>query len=129
MRSLRLRVAQATLQNSLWSLMKSRSSPLSPIRWLRSMIDEISFVHPNVSKKDRELFGFNEGDEHTIGHAVNSTTGDWMMCHLMHFAGIFPSVGIARKNGWNKPIPEGFSEFTVGKRKKKVWILNEIKDL
>jgi len=91
------------------------------------MHNEISFVHPNVSKKDRELFGFDEGDEHTIGHAVNSTTGDWMMCHLMHFAGIFPSVSAARKNGWNKPIPNGFSEFTVGKGKKKVFILNEIK--
>ena len=49
------------------------------------MINEISFVHPDVSEKDRELFGFDDGDEHTIGHAVNSTTGDWMMCHLMHF--------------------------------------------
>ena len=51
------------------------------------------------------------------------------MAHIMHLAGVFPSVGIARKNGWNKPIPEGFSEFTVGKSRKKVWILNEIKDL
>jgi hypothetical protein len=42
---------------------------------------------------------------------------------------MFPSVGIARKNGWNKAIPKGFSEFTVGKSRKKVWILNEIKDL
>ena len=91
--------------------------------------NEISFVHPAVSKKDRELFGFDEGVEHTIGHAVNSTTGDWMMCHLMHFAGFFPSVSAARKNGWNKPIPNGFSEFTVGKGKKKIFILNEIKDL
>jgi hypothetical protein len=52
-----------------------------------------------------------------------------MMAHVMHVAGVFPSVSIARKNGWNKPIPDGFSEFTVGRRKKKVWILNEIKDL
>ena len=91
--------------------------------------DEISFVHPAVSKKDRELFGFDEGVEHIIGHAVNSTTGDWMMCHLMHFAGFFPSVTSARKNGWDKPIPDGFSEFTVGRGRKKVFILNEIKDL
>jgi hypothetical protein len=87
--------------------------------------NEISFVHSAVSKKDRELFGFDEGVEHTIGHAVNSTTGDWMMCHLMHFAGLFPSVSAARKNGWNTPIPAGFSEFTVGKSKKKVFILND----
>ena len=93
------------------------------------MINEISFVHPEVSEKDRKLFGFDDGDEHTIGQAVNSTTGDWMMCHLMHFAGFFSSVSSARKNGWNRPIPEGFSEFTVGKLKKKVWILNKINDL
>jgi hypothetical protein len=47
----------------------------------------------------------------------------------MHVAGVFPSIGIARKSGWNKPIPPGFSEFTVGKNRKKVWILNEFKDL
>ena len=93
------------------------------------MDNEISFIHPNVSKKDKELFGFDEGDVHTIGHAVNSTTGNWMMCHLLHFAGLFPSVSSARKNGWNKPIPSGFSEFTIGKRKKKVFILNEFNDL
>ena len=93
------------------------------------MNNEISFVHPNVSEKDRKLFGFDTGDEHIIGTAVNSTTGDWMLCHLMHFAGLFPSVSAARKNGWNKPIPDGFSEFTIGKRKKKVWILNKINDL
>jgi hypothetical protein len=43
----------------------------------------------------------------------------------MHFAGLFPSVSAARKNGWNTPIPAGFSEFTVGKSKKKVFILND----
>ena len=88
------------------------------------MPNEISFVHPNVSEKDRKLFGFDTGDEHSIGSAVHSPTGDWMMCHLMHFAGFFSSVSAARKNGWNIPIPEGFSEFTVGKAKKKVFILN-----
>ncbi len=93
------------------------------------MPNEISFIHPDVSEKDRKLFGFDTGDEHTIGTAVNSTTGDWMLCHLMHFAGFFPSVSAARKNGWNNPIPDGFSEFTIGKWKKKVWILNKIKDL
>ena len=42
------------------------------------MNNEISFVHHNVSEKDRKLFGFDTGDEHTIGTAVNSTTGDWL---------------------------------------------------
>jgi len=57
---------------------------------------------------------------------INSS---WMMAHIMHRIGLFPSVGIARKNGWNKAIPEGFSEWTVGKNKIKVWILNEFNEL
>ena len=85
--------------------------------------NEFNFLHPKVSDKDIELFGFM--DAPNCFHIEDN----WIMAHVMHMAGVFPSVGIARKNGWNKPIPNGFSEFTVGKSKKKVWILNEIKDL
>ena len=85
------------------------------------MLNEANFLSPKVSDKDRDLFGFDD---------ENIMIGDhWLLAHVMHRAGVFSSVGIARKNGWNKPIPDGFSEFTVGKAKKKVWILNEIKDL
>ena len=85
------------------------------------MLNEVNFLSPKVSDKDRDSFGFDDENIMIEDH--------WIMAHVMHAAGIFPSVGIARKNGWNKPIPEGFSEFTVGKAKKKVFILNEIKDL
>ena len=85
------------------------------------MLNEVNFLSPKVSDKDRDSFGFDDENIMIEDH--------WIMAHVMHMAGIFPSVGIARKNGWNKPIPEGFSEFTVGKSRKKVWILNEIKDL
>ena len=37
------------------------------------------------------------------------------MAHLMVKAGAFNSVTLARKNGWNKPIPNGYSEAKVGK--------------
>ena len=85
------------------------------------MLNEANFLSPKVSDKDRDSFGFDDENIMIEDH--------WLLAHGMHMAGVFPSVGIARKNGWNKPIPEGFSEFTVGKLKKKVWILNEIKDL
>ena len=51
----------------------------------------------------------------------------WIMAHILHKAGTFPSVGQARKNGWNKPIPEGFTFITVGKkaRKKDLFIFVE----
>ncbi len=86
--------------------------------------NEKIFIHPKMSEKDMKSFGFWE-DKDSAWHIEDN----WCMAHIMHLAGVFPSVGIARKNGWNKPIPEGFSEFTVGKSRKKVWILNEIKDL
>ena len=89
------------------------------------MDNEFTFLSPKVPSKDRDLFGFDD-----CGTGENIMIEDhWIMAHVMHLAGVFPSVSIARKNGWNKPIPDGMSEFTVGKRKKKVWILNEIKDL
>ena len=89
------------------------------------MSNEFNFLSPKVSSRDRDLMGFDD-----CGTDMNIMIEDhWIMAHVMHMAGVFPSVGIARKQGWNKPIPDGFSEFTVGKAKKKVWILNEIKDL
>ena len=87
------------------------------------MLNEVSFLHPKVSDKDIELFGFTEAEN------CLHIEDNWLLAHVMHVAGLFPSVGIARKNGWNRPIPRGFSEFTVGKNRKKVWILNEIKGL
>jgi len=81
---------------------------------------EFNFIHPNVSSKDRDIMGFD--DENIM------IEDGWIMAHVMHKVGIFPSVGQARKNGWDKPIQPGFSEFTVGKMKKKVFILNEIQD-
>ena len=78
--------------------------------------NEFNFIHPKMSEKDMKDSAWHIED-------------NWCLAHIMHLSGVFPSVGIARKNGWNKPIPEGFSEFTVGKSRKKVWILNEIKDL
>lgn len=43
-----------------------------------------------------------------------------LMAHVMAKAGIFPSVGQARKNGWNKPLTEG--EWTLTKKKIKVTV-------
>ena len=81
------------------------------------MNNETNFVSPAIELRDLELFGMD--DENII------LGENWILAHVMHAAGLFPSVSIARKNGWNKPIPDGFSEFTIGKGKKKVWILND----
>lgn len=48
----------------------------------------------------------------------------WIMAHLLHHAGLFPSVTQAKKNGWDKPIPSGFDMFVVGKKKITITIWN-----
>ena len=53
---------------------------------------EFNFIHPNMSDKDIESFGFM--DAPNCFHIEDN----WIMAHVMHMVGIFPSVGIARKN-------------------------------
>lgn len=42
---------------------------------------------------------------------------------LMRDLGIFKSSSQAKKNGWDKPIPNGWSDFKVGKKKTRICIL------
>lgn len=44
-----------------------------------------------------------------------------LMAHVMAKAGIFPSVGQARKNGWDKPLTVG--DFTVTKHKIRIRVV------
>lgn len=37
---------------------------------------------------------------------------------ILKFAGVFPSVGEAKRNGWDKEISVGFDMFRVGKLKR-----------
>jgi hypothetical protein len=46
------------------------------------------------------------------------------MAHLLAYFEIFPSVGQAKKNGWDRPIPNGWSEWKIGKLNHKLWIWN-----
>ena len=79
--------------------------------------NEFDFIHENVDPIDINLFDMNGGTHFNDTHTL---------AHIMHWVGICPSVSQARKNGWNKPVPFGFSEFIVGKNKKQVFILNRI---
>jgi len=78
--------------------------------------------HNKISEKDKELFfGPIEPDDEFIEIQDN-----WLMAHILHASGNFPSVSQARKNGWNEPIPDGFTILTVGKKakRKEIFILN-----
>jgi hypothetical protein len=74
----------------------------------------MNFIKPNTTESDKELFfGPLENETFTI------IEDHWNMAHIIHKSGLFPSVGQARKNGWNKPIPDGFTLLTVGKKAKR----------
>lgn len=45
---------------------------------------------------------------------------------ILSKAGIFKSKSDAKRNGWDKPIPDGFNEFFIGKLKNWVCIFNPI---
>ena len=73
-----------------------------------------------MPESDKELFfGPLDGTEEFI-----VIEDHWIMAHIMHAVGIFPSVGQARKNGWNKPIEDGWTDIIVGKLKREITILN-----
>lgn len=79
------------------------------------------FVHESRPVEDREVF-FGPLEE--IGEFI-VFDDSWTMAHVMHSAGIFPSVTQARKNGWNKSIPAGFTEVVAGKLKIEITILGK----
>jgi len=85
---------------------------------------DVDFIKKNTSKKDIELF---LGPVDKKQEQVFFDLKDGMLiAHFMHQAGVFKSVSEARKNGWNKSIPEGFSTFVVSKKRSKITILNII---
>lgn len=49
----------------------------------------------------------------------------WTMAHIAVEMELFPSIGQAKKNGWNDEIPQGYTEKrNIGKMKKALFIHN-----
>ena len=82
---------------------------------------EPMFITKNVNDADKDLF-FGPIDPDDTFIIIDD---HWTMAHIMHKAGIFPSISQARKNGWDKAIPDGFTIKTIGKKgnRKTVFIL------
>lgn len=80
-----------------------------------------NFISKNTTEKDLNLFFGPLKNEEFI-----EIQPKWCMAHIMHNIGLFKSITQARKNGWDKPIPEGWTEITVGQKAKKqdIFILN-----
>jgi len=47
---------------------------------------------------------------------------EFRWAHLLKHLGIFKSAGQARKNGWDKDIPEGWSEAVFKKQRKAIFV-------
>jgi len=78
------------------------------------------FILQGVSEEEANFFGMTW--ENSIAIEPH-----WTMAHIIKEVGLFPSVGQAKKNGWDKPIEHGFSEFgPLGKKKFCIFILNPI---
>lgn len=90
-------------------------------------MDYLNVVVDNghVSKDDLGLFFSHElfGPVFDVSVVPPGTSIYVLLIQL----GSFTSLGQAKKN-WNGPreIPEGFSEFTVGKLRRKLYILNPV---
>lgn len=76
--------------------------------------ESMNFIDKDTSEEDKKLFFGEDEKFEIIGE-------NWIMAHIMFHAGIFKSISQARKNGWDKPIPNGFNEFIVGKKKHRVF--------
>lgn len=79
------------------------------------MDKSLNFIRSNISEIDKELF-FGPIKDDDVFMVMDDK---WIMAHVLWMAGIFPSISQARKNGWDKPIPKGFTILTVGKKAKK----------
>lgn len=83
------------------------------------MSNDFNFHSCDTSERDIELL-FGPMEPHD-GPFIE-LEDHWLLAHVMHAAGVFKSVGEAKRNGWDKPVPKGWSQFTVTKRKVGVFV-------
>lgn len=82
---------------------------------------EVNIVGPNFNPTtDISLFTSIEEDKKgVVPELVLLEDGDRSMAHLLARIGKFPSVGEAKRNGWDKPIPTGWNHIIIGKNAKR----------
>lgn len=82
---------------------------------------EFNIIGPNFDPRcDHKLFTSIEEDQAGVMPELTPIVEtDKTMAHLLARIGKFSSVGDAKRNGWDKPIPTGWAEFTIGKAAKR----------
>lgn len=83
-------------------------------------INEINILIGNTQEGDRDLFFGPLTDNDKFIEMEKEVRWPEILVN----AGIFPSKGQARKNGWDKDIPKGWTDISIGKKKKRFCILN-----
>lgn len=95
-----------------------------------SRIDINFIIGDCVTDQDQtSYFGDMMGkiqDDETFG--IPRPTPETRFPDILVSLGIFPSKGQARKNGWDKEIPEGWTDITIGKLKHRICILKLTKE-
>jgi hypothetical protein len=82
---------------------------------------EFNIVGPKFDPTcDHRLFTSVEEDKNGILPELTPLVeSDRTLAHLLARLGKFQSVSEAKRNGWDKPIPFGWSVFTIGKAAKR----------
>lgn len=103
-------------------ILDSKKLPASKSVKLESKSHNIIINNGNTLVTDAALlFGKVDSEEHEPVEVMEVGT---TFADLLVKFGIFPSKGQARKSGWDKPIPDGWTEIQVGKMKHKFFIWN-----
>jgi len=80
---------------------------------------EFNFIHKDHECDKDLFFGPIVSEDEFI-----SLEDNWTMANIVCEAKIFPSLSQARKNGYDKKIPDGFTDIKIGKLKHRIVILN-----
>jgi len=81
---------------------------------------EVNILIGDISEKDRELFFGPNADKEPFITMIDSNI-KWPQ--LLRGLGFFRSASEAKKNGWDKDIPESFTDVVIGKKKRRITIL------
>lgn len=74
-----------------------------------------NIVGPKFDERDSQLFN----DDDYLQPLLET---DKTMAHLLVRLGKFNSIGEAKRNGWDKPIPSGWNEIIIGKNQNRIQI-------
>lgn len=88
-------------------------------------MNDFIFITENVSERDKQIF---------FGPIVSTDviiilSKEDRMSHVLVKAGVFKSISQAKANGFNVPIPVGFSDGRYGKKQIRVSIFNLTEEL